>query len=261
MKTSPQGRALIEAFEGLALRAYPDAGGVWTVGYGHTSAAGAPPVSPGMAISRPMADQILSNDLAGCEETVARCINRPLTQSQFDALVSFEFNTGSLRKSSIDDKINRGDLDGAMETLLLYDHCAGRVLDGLIRRRHAEKLMFEGHVDAALALAGAHDPVAAGMAKAEPAPTTQPTPVPLPTAKPAPVQPPAPPTPKPAPLAKPSLAKTAARPTVHVSTVGAAATAGVAAHHAGLQWPIVVGIAVAVAVIAFLIFHHLSKGD
>jgi len=156
MKTSDDGRAFIEAFEGKYLHTYDDGTGVLTIGYGHTSMAGPPKVFSGQVITEAQCDAILATDLAAVETNVERCIKVPMTQSQFDALVSFDFNTGSLSKSSIDDKINAGNSIAAMSTLLQYDHAGGKQMDGLTRRRQAEKLMFAGQVAQAMKLAGAH---------------------------------------------------------------------------------------------------------
>ncbi len=157
MKTSDNGRAFIEAFEGLFLHDYDDGTGVITIGYGHTNLAGVPPkVFRGQVITKTMADVILAADLTAVEEDVYRFIKVPMTQPQFDALVSFHFNTGALGKSSIDDKINAGNPAGAMNTLLQYDHAGGRQMAGLTRRRQAERLMFTGQVEQAMRLAGAH---------------------------------------------------------------------------------------------------------
>ncbi len=158
MKTSAEGRALIEAFEGLYLTAYRDSVGVWTIGYGHTSAAGGMKVTPGLKITQQQADQLLTSDLASVEKQVEACIKVPLNQSELDALVSFHFNTGKLKVGSIDDKINAGNKEAAMATLLQYNHADGQVLRGLTRRRQAEKLLFEGKVTEALKLAGAKAP-------------------------------------------------------------------------------------------------------
>lgn len=156
MHTSANGRAFIEAFEGLYLHSYDDGTGVWTVGFGHTSAAGLPHVVKGMAISPDDADAILAADLGRVEKEVSSLIKVALTQAQFDALVSFHFNTGALGSGSVDNKINAHDANGAMNTLLQYDHAGGRVMAGLTRRRQAERLMFMGQVSPALKLAGAH---------------------------------------------------------------------------------------------------------
>lgn len=159
MITSTNGRALIEAFEGLYLNAYQDSVGVWTIGYGHTSSAGGPKVTPGMKITEEEADKLLAEDLSRVEYDVRKYIKVDLTQNEFDALVSFHFNTGKLKTGTIDDKINAGDKEGAMQTLLQYDHAGGEQLRGLTRRRKAEKLMFEGDVAGALSLAGAKKPI------------------------------------------------------------------------------------------------------
>jgi lysozyme len=174
MKTSASGRAFIEAFEGRFLRTYDDGTGVLTIGFGHTTAAGPPPVVKGMTITDAQCDSILANDLAAVELQVERIIKVPLKQYQFDALVSFEFNTGSLAKSSIDDKINAGSPSAAMATLLQYDHAGGRQMAGLTRRRRAEKLMFMGDVQGALTIAGVH--AAAPGAPMPQAPTKAPDP-------------------------------------------------------------------------------------
>ena len=156
MKTSDDGRAFIEEFEGLYLHDYDDGTGVITIGYGHTNLAGVPPkVFKGQRITEAEADAILAADLAAVERDVERFIKVPMTQSQFDALVSFHFNTGALGKSSIDDKINAGNGAAAMSTLLMYDHAGGRQMDGLTRRRQAELLLFTGQVSQAMKLAGA----------------------------------------------------------------------------------------------------------
>lgn len=155
MQTSPAGRELIEDFEGLFLHAYHDSVGVLTIGYGHTNIGNIPPqVYVGMTITKEEADQALSNDLAKFEARVAKIMRGvDLKQCEFDALVSFDFNTGDLLSSSIDDKIKAGRIDAAMDTLLQYNHAGGQVLSGLTRRREAERLMFLGQVDEALTLA------------------------------------------------------------------------------------------------------------
>lgn len=155
MKVSEAGRELIEIFEGLYLKAYYDSVHVLTIGYGHTNLGGVHPfVYPGMMISQAIADQALSNDLAKFELRVGKIMAPvPMAQCEFDALVSFDFNTGDLLSSSIDDKIKAGHKEAAMATLLEYNHAGGKVLTGLTRRRKAERLMFLGEVDAALKLA------------------------------------------------------------------------------------------------------------
>src|ERR1700758_619687 len=105
MRTSPAGLTLITKFEGLFLKAYDDeddhivsAGervfGTLTIGYGHTSAAGPPRVYVGQEITEPQAEAILEADLRSVELEVEHLVKVPLSQNQFDALVSFQYNTG-----------------------------------------------------------------------------------------------------------------------------------------------------------------------
>src|SRR5512139_3023066 len=110
MRTSADGRSLIEEFEGLRLHAYYDAVHVLTIGYGHTNLADVEPfVVPGMVITKEEADAIVAADLRSVERNVERTIRVPLKQCEFDALVSFDFNTGKLRAGTVDDRINAGD--------------------------------------------------------------------------------------------------------------------------------------------------------
>jgi len=153
MKTSEGGRALIEKYEGLILRAYDDYNdkivpegqtpkGVLTIGYGHTTSAGAPIVYIGQQITAAEADRILSEDLGKVEVQVNSSVRVPITQNQFDALVSFEFNTGALKRSTLLVKLNNKDYEGAADQFLVWNKAGGRVLEGLERRREAERALF-----------------------------------------------------------------------------------------------------------------------
>lgn len=154
MKTSPNGRLnLIEPFEGTILQSYDDYNdhivdvgdtvhGTLTIGTGHTSAAGPPSVFLGMRITKEEADQILGQDLGRVEQEVNTLVKVPLNQNQFDALVSFQFNTGALGHSSALPLLNEGKYEEAANHLLLYDKAGGRTLAGLIRRRKAEEKLF-----------------------------------------------------------------------------------------------------------------------
>lgn len=142
LKTSPNGRKFIELWEGAALRAYDDGTGVWTIGYGHTAAAGPPRVYRGMTITAAEADQILSADLASVEVNVNHHVIVELNQNQFDALVSFDFNTGGLDRSSLLRSINAGLTDLIAKDFNMWDRGGGRVMPGLLRRRQAEYLLF-----------------------------------------------------------------------------------------------------------------------
>src|SRR6266853_2866911 len=157
MKTSPNGRKLIESFEGLILQSYDDYNdhivhdgetvhGVLTIGYGHTSAAGPPIVHIGQTLSKDEADQILAADLGRVEGEVNKLVKVALNQNQFDALVSFHFNTGALGHSSALPLLNEGKYSEAADHLLLYNkqtiHGVSHVVAGLITRRKAEHELF-----------------------------------------------------------------------------------------------------------------------
>lgn len=147
MKTSDSGVALIKAHEGLRLDAYPDPGYGWavpTIGHGHTSQAGPPVVTRGMKITAAGADAILRADLVKFEQAVAKAVKVPLTQPQFDALVSFTFNLGpgNLGKSTLLRKLNAGDYAGAAAEFPKWNRAGGKVLAGLTRRRADEQALF-----------------------------------------------------------------------------------------------------------------------
>jgi lysozyme len=139
MTTSDAGITAISLREGNILHAYKDSVGVWTIGVGHTSAAGAPHVTPGMKISRPESLQILKTDLRDCEHHINDLVSVPLTQNQFDALVSFVFNIGwpTFAKSTILRKVNEKDYHGAAEAFDLY-HKPPEIKG----RRDSEKAQF-----------------------------------------------------------------------------------------------------------------------
>ena len=142
MKTSDAGRKFIEQWEGLYLHTYNDGVGVPTIGYGHTSAAGLPHVAYGMHITQEQADQILAADLASVEADVNRLVKVPINQHQFDALVSFHFNTGALGRSNVLRAVNSHHFSEVPADLNMWCHGGGHVMLGLVRRRHAEGALF-----------------------------------------------------------------------------------------------------------------------
>lgn len=140
-KTSEQGIALIQHFEGLRLKAYLCPGNVWTIGYGHTQG-----VRQGDRITPAEANRLLRMDLDEYEEDVNYMVNAPLNQQQFDALVSFTFNLGggNLKRSTLLIKLNALDYDGAADEFPRWKKSGGRILPGLITRRAAERALFLG---------------------------------------------------------------------------------------------------------------------
>jgi lysozyme len=112
MKLSNQGIKLIKSFEGLRLSAYRDVAGIWTIGYGSTRYHDGKPVKPGDKLAdEQQADALFNNTLGQYEDAVNKYVKVPLTQSQFDALVSFTYNegTGALKESTLLKKLNEKD--------------------------------------------------------------------------------------------------------------------------------------------------------
>lgn len=140
MKTSQRGIDLIKRFEGLRLRAYDDGVGIPTIGYGHTKG-----VKLGMTITEEQAVQFLREDLHSAERDIDRLVTVHLCQHQFDALASLVFNIGgtAFRDSTLLRKLNAGDYAGAAAQFERWVHGGGKILPGLVRRRAAEKALFE----------------------------------------------------------------------------------------------------------------------
>lgn len=137
MVTSAAGKNLIKRFEGIRLNSYKDSVGVYTIGYGHTSG-----VTKNMHITSAQAETFLNQDIAKCEAALNKYQAKyNFNQNEYDALISFTFNLGAgnlkkllkyglRKKSEIADKIPA------------YNKAGGKVLQGLVRRRDAERTMF-----------------------------------------------------------------------------------------------------------------------
>ena len=146
MKTNAAGLALIQDFEGFVPRWYKDPVGIWTIGFGHTDAAGSPKhaTSPNLSLTEGEAASILERDLLKYEADVERLVKVPLNDNQFSALVSFTYNlgAGNLGSSTLLRKLNAGDYDGAANEFPRWNKAGGKVLKGLSRRRAAEMDLF-----------------------------------------------------------------------------------------------------------------------
>jgi lysozyme len=141
MKMSQEGiDALLKKFEGCKLKAYRCPANVCTIGYGHTSAAGAPEVHDGMTITQKDADDILRRDLVKYETAVFGMVQQPLSQHQFDVLVDFAYNAGvgALKSSTLLKKVNAAQFDDVPAELMKWTKGGGKVLPGLVKRRQAE---------------------------------------------------------------------------------------------------------------------------
>ena len=154
MITSASGRRFIEQWEEsgkpLLTARWDSLGRCWEIGFGHTSAAGQPRVHPNTTITPAEADAILASDLSGVEAVVNHYVMVPINQNQFDALVSFDFNTGGLARSSLLRAINHH-LDGIKNDFLLWDHAHGVFVQGLYNRRLAEWHIFNTPIPDAVA--------------------------------------------------------------------------------------------------------------
>lgn len=123
MKTSKAGLKTLEAREGVRLKAYKDSVGIWTIGVGHTSMAGPPVVTPKLTITSAECDEIFARDIAKYEATVNSAVKVPISQTEFDALVSLCFNIGQggFAKSSVVKRLNTGDRAGAAKAFLMWN--------------------------------------------------------------------------------------------------------------------------------------------
>lgn len=173
MTTSAGGRKDLASREGRRLKAYRCSAGVLTIGVGHTSMAGLPKVTPGLTITAEECEEIFIRDLKKYEAAVNKAVKVPLTQNQFDALVSLCFNigTGAFAKSTLVRKLNAGDYEGAAKQFLVWSK-----QPELLPRRQKEKAQFER-----------------GAKKAPKKPVQPVEPVPAPTEPPAPEVAPEPP--------------------------------------------------------------------
>ena len=135
MKTGQAGIDLIKKFEGCQLTAYKCPAGVWTIGYGHTGG-----VAEGQKISKAQAEAYLRADLEKYEKKVEKYASTyRWTQNEFDAMISFAYNLGSIDKLTANGTRSKVVI---AEKILLYNKAAGKVLAGLTKRRQAERELF-----------------------------------------------------------------------------------------------------------------------
>lgn len=147
MQISQAGLQKIIQREGVILHAYQDSVGVWTIGTGHTSAAGPPTVSPGQVITKQENDAILLKDLAPIEAQAAEYIKVPVTQNQYDSIISIVFNVGpKFWHSTCITDLNAGNTQAAANAIMLWNKPPE-----IIGRRKTEQVQFlkpDGALDA-----------------------------------------------------------------------------------------------------------------
>jgi lysozyme len=156
MNVSPKAIKMIMHHEGVRQKAYRCPAKLWTIGVGHVlyPEQGKLKLEDRMSVplrpeddrvfSMEEVDGILRSDLSRFERGVAQYCPVPLTQGNFDALVSFAFNVGlgTLQRSTLRQKLLRGDKAGAAEELLKYCMAGGKILKGLQNRRIDERAVF-----------------------------------------------------------------------------------------------------------------------
>lgn len=145
----PGGIALIKRFEGCArlrgdgmVEAYPDPGSgsaPWTIGWGATGSG----IGPGTVWTQAECDARLESDLARyAAEVNAALGDAETTQAQFDAMVSFHYNTGAIGRATLTRKHKAGDFAGAAREFARWNRAEGREMKGLTRRRTAEARLY-----------------------------------------------------------------------------------------------------------------------
>ena len=151
MKTGDTGLNLIKGYEGLRMAAHYAPSEQWSVGYGHTGSA-----RHGMTVTEADAERLLRDDVSPIEQLLSETVRAPLNQNEHDALVSLIFNIGegNWRRSTVLRKLNEGDKLAAAAAFEMWTRAKinGELvsLDGLIRRRAAEKSLFLMPTDASL---------------------------------------------------------------------------------------------------------------
>ena len=150
LRTTDLGLQLIKTFEGRRLAAYKCPADVWTIGYGHTSRAGPPAVTPGMKITAAQAAKILRADLDLFEGEVEKLVDGvDLEPHQFDALVSLAFNIGvpALKGSTLLKRVRARRFDDVPAQVMRWNKVAGKPVAGLTRRRRAECALWRGDLE------------------------------------------------------------------------------------------------------------------
>ena len=143
------GTELIKRFEGLArlrddgqVAAYPDpgtGGDPWTIGWGATGHG----ICRGTVWTRAQCDARLAKDLIRYANDVSGAIgDAPTTQNQFDALVSFHYNTGAIDRATLTERHCSGDHEEAVRQFARWTYAGDRILNGLVRRRAAEAALY-----------------------------------------------------------------------------------------------------------------------
>ena len=141
MNISKEGLALIKKFEGCELKAYRCPANVLTIGYGVTKG-----VTEDMEITQQEADEMLAGELIEYTEYINNMVKVALNQGQFDALTAWIYNLGptNFKDSTLLRVLNEGRYNEVPQEIKRWNKANGQVLNGLIKRREAEALLFQG---------------------------------------------------------------------------------------------------------------------
>ena len=141
---SNNGMKLLEQFEGLRLEAYLDSAGIATIGFGTIKYPNGSKVKLDDKVTKAQAKEYKLHDLKEFENTVNTSVKVPLTQNQYDALVSLSYNIGSgaFKNSTLLKKLNASDYKGAAEQFLVWNKVNSKRVQGLVNRREAERNLF-----------------------------------------------------------------------------------------------------------------------
>jgi len=145
MKASEKCLKMLAHHEGIKTKPYRCPAGLWTVGVGHLIGDGKSlPDSWNRTFTLKEVYAILAKDVERFERGVSRLITYPLSQNEYDAIISFAFNLGlgCLQRSTLRSALNRGDKVAAMQSLRKYNKAGGKVLKGLDNRRKDEEALF-----------------------------------------------------------------------------------------------------------------------
>jgi lysozyme len=139
MKTSEAGLAALAQREGGRLKAYRDVRGIWTIGIGHTAAAGPPKPQSGMTLTQESMMALFAVDIVQYENAVNAAVKVPLTQHQFDACVSLCYNIGvnGFMGSTVVHMLNTNNIASAANAFRMWETPAV-----LKARREAERAQF-----------------------------------------------------------------------------------------------------------------------
>jgi lysozyme len=158
MQISPHALELLEQWEGFKLQVYKDSAGLPTIGVGHLLTKSelssgkitlnGVPVKYGNGLTEQQVTALLEQDVQPAAAAVSNGVKVPLTQNQFDALVSFTFNVGvaAFTSSTLLKLLNQGQYDQVPAQLLRWTRAGGQVIQGLVNRRNNEIKLWNGQV-------------------------------------------------------------------------------------------------------------------